>query len=312
MRKHLSTLLKIGITVIGLVYILSKVPLADVQTELAGLRWPWAIFTLSLMVLSLVIRSYRWYLLLQGLGASIKFKRLVELYFVGNFFNIFLPSGFGGDVVRVLEAAQNVPTDVAAGTVIVDRLTGLLMLFVMSLAALPFRSDGFPAALTWQIATISVIGLIGGILLLDGRLIQRWGRWLPGKLSVTDPDKPLARLLLAVQGCGRRAIISACLISLLFNLILCVWWLSSGLALGYSVPFEHYLLVIPILSVVQLVPSIGGLGVRETIAPILFAPVGLTIGQAATLSFLIFVLLRGSGLFGGPIYILSVLRKREK
>lgn len=311
MRKHLSTFLKIAITVGGLIYVLTQISFADVQAELANIRWSWAFLALLLVVVSLVVRAYRWYLLLQGLGVSVRFKRLVELYFVGSFFNSFLPSGFGGDVVRVLEATQNVPANVAAGTVIVDRLTGLLMLFAMALIALPFRPDNFPADLTWQITAISIVGLIGGFLLLDGRLIRRWGRWLPGKLSVTDPEKPLAKLLQAVHGCGWPAIFKALGVSIIFNFILCGWWLVSGWSIGYDVPFTHYLLVIPILSVLLLIPSIGGLGVRETVAPILFASAGLTFAEAATLSILNFLLLRISGLFGGPVYILSLLRKRE-
>ena len=311
MRKHLSTILKIAITVGGLIYVLTEVSFAEVQAELVGIRWSWAILALVMVVGSLVVRAYRWYLLLQGLGVTIQFKRLVELYFVGSFFNSFLPSGFGGDVVRVLEAAQNVPANVAAGTVIVDRLTGLLMLFAMALIALPFRPDSFPPDLTWQITVVSLIGLVAGFLLLDGRLIQRWGRWLPGKLSVTDPDKPLAKLLQAVHGCGWPAIIKALGVSVIFNFILSGWWLVSGWAIGYDVPFTHYLLVVPILSVLLLIPSIGGLGVRETVAPILFASAGLTFAEAATLSILNFLLLRVSGLFGGPVYIASLLRTRE-
>ena len=311
MRKHLSTILKIAITVGGLIYVLTEVSFAEVQAELVGIRWSWAILALVMVVGSLVVRAYRWYLLLQGLGVTIQFKRLVELYFVGSFFNSFLPSGFGGDVVRVLEAAQNVPANVAAGTVIVDRLTGLLMLFAMALIALPFRPDSFPPDLTWQITVVSLIGLVAGFLLLDGRLIQRWGRWLPGKLSVTDPDKPLAKLLQAVHGCGWPAIIKALGVSVIFNFILSGWWLVSGWAIGYDVPFTHYLLVVPILSVLLLIPSIGGLGVRETVAPILFASAGLTFAEAATLSILNFLLLRVSGLFGGLVYIASLLRTRE-
>jgi hypothetical protein len=311
MRKHLSTILKIAITVGGLIYVLTEVSFAEVQAELVGIRWSWAILALVMVVGSLVVRAYRWYLLLQGLGVTIQFKRLVELYFVGSFFNSFLPSGFGGDVVRVLEAAQNVPANVAAGTVIVDRLTGLLMLFAMALIALPFRPDSFPPDLTWQITVVSLIGLVAGFLLLDGRLIQRWGRWLPGKLSVTDPDKPLAKLLQAVHGCGWPAIIKALGVSVIFNFILSGWWLVSGWSIGYDVPFTHYLLVVPILSVLLLIPSIGGLGVRETVAPILFASAGLTFAEAATLSILNFLLLRVSGLFGGLVYIASLLRTRE-
>jgi hypothetical protein len=97
----------------------------------------------------------------------------------------------------------------------------------------------------------------------------------------------------------------------IFNFILSGWWLVSGWSIGYDVPFTHYLLVVPILSVLLLIPSIGGLGVRETVAPILFASAGLTFAEAATLSILNFLLLRVSGLFGGLVYIASLLRTRE-
>ena len=53
-----------------------------------------------------------------GLGDCC-FRPIGHLYFVGNFFNAFLPSGFGGDVVRIIEIAEDVPGDVAVGTVIV-------------------------------------------------------------------------------------------------------------------------------------------------------------------------------------------------
>ena len=311
MRKHFSTLLKIAITIGGLIYVWMQVPLSEVQAELTDIDWSWLLLALLMIVSSLAIRAYRWYVLLQGLKADIRFSRLVELYFVGNFFNSFLPSGFGGDVVRVMEAAQNIPANVAAGTVIVDRLAGLLMLFVMALIALPFRPANFPPNLAWQITAVALLGLIGGSLLLDGRLIQRWGRWLPNKLSITDPEQPLAKLLAAVHGCGWTAVFKAFGVSILFNIMLCGWWFICGLSIGHNIPFSHYLLVVPILSILLLVPSIGGLGVRESVAPLLFASAGLTPAQAVTLSLLVTVLTRISGLFGGPVYIASVLRKRE-
>ena len=96
------------------------------------------------MILSLVLRALRWRVLLIGAGATVNFGRLTQLYFIGNFFNAFLLSGMGGDVVRAVEASEDVSTDVAAGTVIVDRLTGLLTLFAIALLALPFRPADFP------------------------------------------------------------------------------------------------------------------------------------------------------------------------
>ena len=312
MRQTISNALKILITVAGLVYVVLNVPLSEIGRELEHIQWGWVILAFSLITIGLVVRAYRWYILLIGLGVAIPFRRLVSLYFVGNFFNAFLPSGFGGDVVRVWEVAQEVPTNVAAGTVIVDRLTGLLMLFVMALLAIPFRPETFPVSLTWQLTVISVVGLIGGFVLMEGNLIKRLGGWLPGKLSVVDPKQPLAKLLQAVQECGRTAVGKALLVSTGFNVLLTIWWYLSGLAFGYDVPFVYYFLVVPILSVLLLIPSISGLGVRETVAPLLFAPAGLTPAQAVSVSLMVFILTRVSGLLGAPIYLWSTLHKNEK
>ncbi len=312
MKKHASTLLKVSITIFGLVYALNKVPLGEISASFQNLEWGWVAVTFGLMVLGLFVRAYRWLMLLKGLETAVNFQRLAELYIVGNFFNTFLPSGFGGDVVRVLEVSQDVPNNIAAGTVIVDRLTGLLMLFALALLALPFRPEGFPPELFWPIVGISMTGLIGGFILLEGSLIRRFGGWLPDKLSVTDPERPLTKLLDAVQGCGWNAINKAFLVSAVFNSILIAWWMTAGLALGLNqIGITYFLIVVPILSFSMLAPSIGGLGVREVISPLLFAGAGLSASDAITLSLLVFITQRTTGLLGAPLYIYTSLRDRK-
>ena len=310
MRKHLSTFLKISVTIVGFIIIVTKMDFSQILTSLVQIDWRWAALALLLITASLFLRAYRWQLLLRGLGQKIPFKRLANLYFVGNFFNAFLLSGFGGDVMRVIEASRNIPTSVATGTVLVDRLTGLLMLFVMGLLALPFRPDNFSAEQTWIVAVVSILGLIAGFVLLEGSLIRRFGGWLPGKLSPVG-DGPIAQVLQAVQGCGWTAVAQALVVSTIFNLILTAWWWIAGKALGFHIAYSYYLLVIPILSITLLVPSVSGLGVRENIAPFLFMPVGLIAEEAVALSFLVFFLMRIASLFGGPVYIISLLRQNR-
>lgn len=311
MRKHLSTIIKIVVTVAGLGYVLINVPVEEIGEAIVGVHWGWLFVAFSLNTVSLVVRAYRWLLLLRGLKVGVSFRRLIELYFVGNFFNAFLPSGFGGDAVRIMEAARDVPANVAAGTVIVDRLTGLMMLFVMALLALPFRPPDFPPDLLRVVTAVSVIGLISGIVLLEGSLIRRFGGWLPGKLAPTG-DGPVAKLLQAVQGSGWRAIAGALAVSAIFNLLLVSWWYAVGLSLRLDISYFYHLLVVPIFSVALLVPSLSGLGVREYMAPILYAGAGIEAGTAVAISLLVFLAMRASSLLGAPIYILSLLRQRER
>jgi uncharacterized membrane protein YbhN (UPF0104 family) len=311
MRKHLGTILKIGVTVIGLGYVLWQVPLAQVIQVLADMSWPLFLSAVAINAASMALRAFRWLIILRSLDAIVGFWRLLELYYVGNFFNAFLPSGFGGDAVRILEASKDAPPDVAAGTVIVDRLTGLLMLLALALLALPFRPADFPDQLALAILVFSVGGLVAGFILLDGRLIRRFGSWLPSVLSPVG-DGPVAKVLAAVQGCGWKTIGIALAISAVFNLMLVAWWNVTGLALGLDIPYAYYLLVVPIMSVALLVPSIGGLGVREYLAPLLFAGAGLDSAEAVALSLLVFVVMRVVSLLGGPVYIVSTLRESRK
>ena len=310
MRKHLGTIIKIGITLLALWYVSSKVDLADIGQRLLQARLSWVLVGFLLVNSSLIVRAYRWLLLLRGIGAPIKFGRLVSLYFAANFFNSVLPSGFSGDVVRAVEAAQDVPAQTAAGTVLVDRATGLLALFMIGLAALPFRPDNFPQDLFWQTTAVCLIGLIGGFAVLEGRLVRLIGRFVPQRLQ--SAWRKVDGVILAVQACGWTAVWQALGISIIFNLMQICWFAAAGLALGYHVPFSHYFLVIPFLSLAILMPSIGGLGIREGLAPLLFASAGLSNEQAVALTLLVFAIERLSGFLGAPIYIIDTLRRSRR
>ncbi|MCB0007317.1 MAG: flippase-like domain-containing protein [Anaerolineales bacterium] len=309
LRKHLSTIIKVLVTVVGLAIVVGTVDLSEVGSLLLTTDWRWVGLAFVLVLISLVLRAYRWLLLLRGLGTKLRFGRLVELYFVGSFFNAFLPAGLGGDAIRIIEVAHDVPADIAAGTVIVDRMSGLMMQFLVVLIVLPFRPDNFPSSLTWLLTGVSLVGLVGGMVLLEGSLIRRFGRFLPAKLSPVG-EGPIAKLLAAVQGCGWPAIIKAMLVSMLFNLMLLTWWWADSRALAYAVPYTYFFLAVPIMSIALLLPSIGGLGTREVLAPMLFGPAGLNDHQAVALSLLVFITLRLAGLIGAPVYLWTLWRKR--
>lgn len=309
-RRRLINLLKIAITIGGLLFVVTRFDLQEIGTALAavinanGLFW--LLVALSLIGTSLVVRAYRWFVIMRGSGAKVRFGRLVELYIIGNFFNAVLPSGFGGDIVRVTEMTQEIPAGMATGTVIIDRLTGLLTLFAMALVALPFRPANFPADLLGVVSTICGVGLVGGLCLLHptiaGLLLRRLPRQLP-----TSVQTFLNSLLQTIAGCGSRRIFAAIAISVIFNLMQILWWAAAARALSLNVSLGYLLLVIPIFAIALLVPSIGGLGVRETLAPALLAA-ALLPEQAIALSLLVFLLERAASLLGGPVYLYTLWR----
>ncbi|UCC61414.1 MAG: flippase-like domain-containing protein [Anaerolineae bacterium] len=167
-RRHLSSLLKVGVSVGLLAWVLPRIGLVEIWHEIQAVHLGWLGLAFALCVLGTALRAYRWQALLLGLKLQVPTRRLIKLYFVGTFFNTFLPSGFGGDVVRVLELTQDSRrAHEATGTVLVDRLTGILVLLAMALLALPFSLNVIPPALAAGLAALATGGLVGGWLLFQ-------------------------------------------------------------------------------------------------------------------------------------------------
>src|SRR5260221_14501919 len=143
-RNLLLNLGRIALSIGLLAWILSNAGLA--QSADVARRADLRLYALALSAAfaGILVRSLRWRWLLKAVGAQVPFRHVVYLYFIGSFFNTFLPTGFGGDVVRVLEIGPGATSDQAAGTALVDRLTGFIILFVLALATLPFSSRLLP------------------------------------------------------------------------------------------------------------------------------------------------------------------------
>jgi uncharacterized membrane protein YbhN (UPF0104 family) len=254
-----------------------------------------------LYIFSLILRAYRWFLLLRGLELRVTFGRLVHLYFVGQFFSSFLPTQFGGDVMRALELTEDTESSAAVGTVLLDRMTGLLVLLLMGLVALPVVAAQMDPWLIWLLVGVSGAGLVGGALVLEGRLLRLATGWLPPNLSLAGQG-PLAQIYAAVTGCGWNAVMGALAVSVGFNLInILINWLC-GQAVDVGANIGYFFIVTPLLSVSGMIPSIGGWGVREAVSTAVFAPIGADADVAAALAISLGGIALATGLLGGLIY----------
>jgi uncharacterized protein (TIRG00374 family) len=328
-RRLWANLSRIALSVTALALLLREVGGADVVNVLRYADPGYLGSACLLFLLGIVIRAFRWRALLHGLGVTPPFGLLLKLYLVGNFFNTVLPSGFGGDVVRVVELAQQdramtqaatTRASAAAGTVIVDRLTGILSLMALGLFVLPFTHDLAPW-LVWMFIVLAAAGLFGGALLLEGKLLRRVAAWLvttvrlPQALSLAGQGR-LADVYAAVSGAGARAVWQALALSTLFNLAnIAIYWLC-GLAVGIGVPLGFYFVFVPLLSLTLLIPiSVGGLGARDWVAQPLFGSVGVPNAVAAGMTLSVYAVTLSVGLIGLAIYLvegLTGLWKQEK
>jgi uncharacterized protein (TIRG00374 family) len=238
------------------------------------------------------------------------------LYFIGHFFNHFMPSNVGGDLVRIYELKTRTNNlSIAAASVFMERMTGLAVLLAFAGIAI-VGSLGF-------LGDTRVIGalLAGGLgyavvlwLLVHGRLISWVLQWLE-QTSLRKLAGLLQDMNQAVRSYGGNPEVwpPAITYSVLFYLmIVCNAWIGCR-AFGLEVPITTLFLIVPVVLFVAMIPiSIGGLGLVEWGYFTLFEQMGLpgTVGLSVAL------LNRTAGLliggFGGILYGIQGGRHRDE
>ena len=163
-KSILFNVLKVVVSAGMLAYVLIfRVDLRALGEAIAGARWGYLATAIVLAMGGVALRAVRWLALLRALDIDVPLRRLVKLYYVGTFFNSFMPSGFGGDAIRIVELARHSQkTPEAIGTVLVDRATGLWVLFLLGLLALPFARASLSLQMTVAVGAIALAVVVGG------------------------------------------------------------------------------------------------------------------------------------------------------
>lgn len=302
-KSKIFSVLKIVVSVGMLAYVLLiQVDLGQLWRVVLQAKWGYLVLAGVLAIAGVALRAVRWLVLLQALAIDVPLKRLIKLYFVGSFFNIFLLSGFGGDAIRIVELARDSKkAPEAAGTVLVDRATGLWTLFLMGLLALPFGFRNIPINMALFVSVIALFAVIGGWVVMGTRFVP----WLGTKIALPGQDK-LERFYQAVAGCGYAALGRACGISLIFNLLVIAVRFLISLGLNVHLGLGTFFLFAPIQSMALMVPSIGGLGVGEEVYRLMFGTVDVAGDVAVAMSLMRYALQTVlPGLIGGVLYAID-------
>ena len=242
--------------------------------------------------LGLAFTVIRWRVLLHTLGITPSFSELVRLTMIGVFFNIAIPGAVSGDLIKMGYLARQTPGQrtEAILTILLDRILGLLGLFVLAAALIAWSA---PQLLSMgarhravEVAVL-VIGIgsfcaLAGVLLLEfrqklikhrwiARLVDAGRRNLPG--GVVGTIKKTTDSLELYRN-SRRTLLFALMLAVGVHVSLGVSLLTLGRAAGeQQLRVRTYMLTMQVGNVVGSVPvTPGGLGTRDaTVAGILKA-----------------------------------------
>ncbi|MCX5669139.1 MAG: lysylphosphatidylglycerol synthase transmembrane domain-containing protein [Candidatus Omnitrophica bacterium] len=256
----------------------------------------------------------RWRMLLKTVGINIPLKRLIGSFSGGIFFSILLPSTIGGDLVRAADLAEHTKkAKEVIATIFLDRLSGYMGLVFLILPALLFgRALVLDKVVFTSVSVIIILLVIMLLVLFNNNIYSRITKFLssPGSGKIKETIKNMHQEIHVFRN-HKRLIILNLFISFIIQLVGPISVYFIGLALGIKINFIYFVIFLPIIGAITLLPiAIGGLGLREGLFVVYFAKAGVVKQLALAMSLLSFSFVLFYGAIGGLIYVLTVHHRR--
>jgi glycosyltransferase 2 family protein len=299
--RMLSTAAKAAVTLLLLALLFRKVDYAATLRHLRDITPLTAVVSLVVLNAGIALANARWRIVLQSMSRTFTGWYLFRLNLIGQFFNQALPSTVGGDGMRVwLLYRDGCSFAEAFNSVLIDRISGFVVLGIMGLYGLPTlveRMFAIPKGQT--ILGILVISIaLCVVFYVLARVRMRIARFRGGRFVaqiVTDmlflaarPEDTAKIILLSIG-----AQISAFVV---------VWLILRDL--GAEVSVVGVMIIAPVVLLLLVLPiSIAGWGLREGLFVIGFGLFNVPDDIALAASIVFGLITLAEGLIGGVFWI---------
>jgi uncharacterized membrane protein YbhN (UPF0104 family) len=303
------SLLKLTVSVGLLAILFSRVDVPRLWSVARQASTTWLVGALGLYAVMVLVSAWRWGLLLTAQNVRLPFTRLTSSFLVATFFNNFLPSNIGGDVVRVADTAPAAGSKTLATTVILfDRgigLMGLVLIAAVGASTTSRLADGGPVS---PIALWT--GFAAAMAMLTPALLapELFARVLR-PIRVLHPiwvDERLSRLTRALSMFGKApGVLIGCFGgAIVVQAVLVGFYLAIANSMRIPVGFSELAVIVPITFIVQMLPlSMNGFGLREATFGFYFSRLGLPLESALLVSFMGAVMIMLFSLTGAAAYL---------
>lgn len=311
-RRIVSSLVKIAVTAALYVAVFYTIDLAKIWSRLQTARLEWVALGVAAYASGQWLSAWRWWLLLRPVNLAVPYLRMVAFYFIGMFFNIFLPTIVGGDAVKAILLARETGAPARATmSVFMERNVGLFALLTIATAAAfvapPVHVRGFNLL---QLTLLVLAGFVVANIVLANRPAYRLVDYLVAMTPLARIRSRAASLYDALvpyrAARWRGLILAAAAQSFLFQAVVILVVFLNANALGLSVPVAALAVFVPLISLAGMLPiSVNGLGIREALYLLLFGRIGVPADAAVSMALLYFAVTLAASLPGGVVYALQ-------
>jgi len=262
----------VALSLLSYLFYAYRAPLANLRAQ----KPDWTALALALVVVaaSITLTFYRWYLLVWAQDFPFTVKDALRLSFIGYACNFVGPGSAGGDLIKagLIATEQTSRRGIAAATVLLDRILGVLALFMVGAFSMFFQPPALlahPVVKTYlAVLWIGTLGGMVGLVVLLLPAVPRSGlmRRLVGLPKVGPMIAALVNAVLLYQSRG-RVLVFCVIISIVghFGMLSGFYFCSQAVRAGAAAPgYWGHLLLIPGAEVgAVFVPVPAGLGAFE-------------------------------------------------
>ena len=309
-RRYVVLALKIVVSIVLLSLLFSKIDVARLWAIARRASLRWFAVALAIYAINIIASTWRWHLLLRAQEVNLRPRWLLGSFLVASFFNNFLPSNIGGDVIRISDTARAARSRTLAATVVLmDRVLGLMALIFVAAVGATAAGAVHPAALPiwpmWLWAGLlagaaasapAVFAPVGFSRLLQPLTVFH-PEWVGGRIDT------LTEVLTRFR--ARPGTLARCFATAVFvQGTMVLFYFAVTYALHLNVALSDIAVIVPISFVVQMLPvSFGGFGVREATFSIYFSRIGQPIESAIAMSLIGQALIILFSLTGAAVYV---------
>lgn len=245
--------------------------------------WLFAVFLN--MNLDRFLMTYKWRMLIKGLGVPIKFRSALKAYYVGTFWSNFFPASVGADVVRIswcLGEGQNGSKIVSS--VFIERLLGILALGIVAMGSLILAIFSYKLKLH-SIFGIVIIAFAGSIIIILAifnhgihSFLKNIISYLPKRLR-----KAIDQFMVSILEFKEkpRLLIYFLILSIIEQAFPIISLLLLSKAFSIDLPFVWALIGVPLILIIVRMPiSVSGLGVKEGFYALVFSLASIQVSDS--------------------------------
>ncbi len=138
MRKAVSLFAKVAVSGLLLYFALDLINIDTVRDRFRQVDIYWIVLGLLVLLIQAFALAARWALIVTRCGADLSLPRSFHFTMIAAFFNQTLPSSMGGDAIRLWLVGKHANWRVAAYSVFLDRVVGVVALAGLVVICLPW------------------------------------------------------------------------------------------------------------------------------------------------------------------------------